>query len=78
MRLAAARTPQALVHVARGLVAGLDYLHNHPSVRATVADKGVLHRDIKPANVLLGPGDVPVLMDFGSAAVANPTHLTLT
>ncbi len=29
------------------------------------------HRDIKPANVLLGEGDSPVLMDFGSAAPAR-------
>ena len=29
------------------------------------------HRDIKPANVLLGPGDLPVLMDFGSTAIAR-------
>merc|ERR1719440_1955985 len=29
------------------------------------------HRDIKPANVLLGLGDEPVLMDFGSTALAR-------
>merc|ERR1712224_454058 len=33
------------------------------------------HRDIKPANVLLGDGDVPVLMDFGSVKEAR-VHIT--
>jgi serine/threonine protein kinase len=28
---------------------------------------GMLHRDIKPANILLRPGIIPVLLDFGSA-----------
>ena len=26
-----------------------------------------LHRDIKPANIVIGPDDVPVLLDFGAA-----------
>lgn len=38
-----------------------------------------LHRDIKPDNILIGPGDRPVLIDFGSArltasAAPDPMH----
>ncbi len=29
---------------------------------------GIVHRDLKPRNVLLGPGDVPRLIDFALAA----------
>ncbi len=28
---------------------------------------GILHRDVNPSNILLGPGDVPFLTDFGIA-----------
>lgn len=33
----------------------------------------ILHRDIKPENVLLAPGDVPKLLDFGIARVLTYT-----
>ena len=31
---------------------------------------GFLHRDIKPANILIRPGGLPVLIDFGAARSA--------
>ncbi len=39
------------------LLDALAYVHRH----------GILHRDISPDNILLGPGGVPVLIDFGAA-----------
>ena len=45
------------------LLSGVLCFHNH--------DPAWAHRDIKPANVLVGEGDVPVLMDFGSVAPAR-------
>ena len=46
-----------------GVLQGILQFHQHSPPWA--------HRDIKPANVLLGPGDLPVLMDFGSTAIAR-------
>ena len=35
-----------------------------------VHEAGFLHRDIKPANIVMRPGGVPVLIDFGAARQA--------
>jgi serine/threonine protein kinase len=37
---------------------------------AAVHEAGFLHRDIKPANIVVRPGRVPVLIDFGAARQA--------
>jgi len=39
-------------------------------------EAGVLHRDLKPSNVVLRPGDVPVLIDFGLGAAEDEATLT--
>ena len=43
------------------LLAALDYVHS----------QGLVHRDIRPSNILLTPGGVVKLMDFGIAKQLN-------
>ncbi|MBI4870367.1 MAG: protein kinase [Candidatus Riflebacteria bacterium] len=52
--------------VARGVLAGLAYLH----------DSRVLHRDLKPENILLPEPTVPKLADFGLAKAIGSRKLT--
>ena len=49
------------LRIARGVVAGLVSAHQ----------AGVVHRDLKPANIMIGPNDVPTIMDFGIARSAD-------
>jgi serine/threonine protein kinase/tetratricopeptide (TPR) repeat protein len=49
------------LRISRGVVAGLVSAHH----------AGVIHRDLKPANIMIGPHDVPTIMDFGIARSAG-------
>ena len=66
-RLKAGRLPRAkVIELLRSMAAGLDHAHA----------MGVVHRDIKPANVLMGPGDSPILADFGLAKMQHSASMT--
>ncbi|CAE7098430.1 unnamed protein product [Rhizoctonia solani] len=46
-----------------GITAGLYYLHK----------AGIVHGDLKGANILVSRDEVPLLCDFGSSLIENPT-----
>lgn len=62
-------SPKRAATCVRTLAEAVHYAHQ----------QGVLHRDLKPSNVLLGPGDQPMITDFGLAKVlTSDTELTMS
>ena len=63
--------PARVVHLARGLCAGLTHAHAHH----------LIHRDLKPDNVLVvlgAAGEVPRIVDFGIALATDREDARLT
>ncbi len=52
-------TPTRMVNLLTQMARGLDFAHQHK----------VVHRDIKPGNIMIQPGDLVKLMDFGIAKI---------
>jgi serine/threonine-protein kinase len=59
-------SPAEVMSLATELSAGLAHAH----------EMGIVHRDVKPHNVLLGPGGVSKLTDFGIARALEDQGLT--
>jgi hypothetical protein len=56
---------EALV-IVRGVLAALEHAHG----------KGIIHRDIKPENVLVAPGGIVKVADFGLSRLIDPAEAT--
>jgi len=54
--------------LAMQFAAGMAYAHAKPLQTGV----GLVHRDLKPSNLLLGPGDVLKVADFGLAKIFKP------
>lgn len=56
------------IHIARGILEALDYIHSH----------GIVHRDLRPEHVILLADDRVKLVDFGLAGQVGAKRVTFT